>query len=57
MEYLGSDVFVIVECGAAGKVTVRVDGDSALRVGATVGLRFAAKRLHFFDDSGAAVTP
>mgnify|MGYP000748906626 CR=1 FL=1 len=55
VEYLGSDVFLIVECGDVGKVTVRVDGDSALRVGAAVGLRFAAKRLHFFDDRGKAL--
>jgi multiple sugar transport system ATP-binding protein len=55
VEYLGADVFLIVDCGAAGKVTVRVDGDSDARMGAQVGLRFVAKRLHFFDGNGLAL--
>jgi len=32
-----------------------VDGDTSLKVGAIVGLRFAAKWLHFFDDGGTAL--
>jgi len=38
-----------------GKVTVRVDGDSAVRMGEHLGLRFVAKRLHFFDEGGLAL--
>jgi multiple sugar transport system ATP-binding protein len=55
VEYLGADVFLIVDCGAVGKVTVRVDGDSDVRMGEQVGLRFVAKRLHFFDENGLAL--
>jgi multiple sugar transport system ATP-binding protein len=55
VEYLGADVFLIVDCGPVGKVTVRVDGDSTLRMGEAVGLRFAARRLHFFDGAGQAL--
>jgi multiple sugar transport system ATP-binding protein len=55
VEYLGADIFLIVDCGAVGKVTVRVDGDSSVRMGEQVGLRFVAKRLHFFDESGLAL--
>ncbi len=55
VEYLGADIFLIVDCGAVGKITVRVDGDSPVRMGEQLGLRFVAKRLHFFDESGLAL--
>ncbi|SOH95019.1 multiple sugar transport system ATP-binding protein [Monaibacterium marinum] len=55
LEYLGSDTFVIVECGDAGKVTVRINGDTDLRPGQACALQFRADHLHFFDDQGQAV--
>ena len=54
-EYLGADIFLIVDCGAAGKLTVRTDGESTLRPGATVGLTFPEEKRHFFDGSGQAI--
>lgn len=55
LEYLGSDTFVIVECGEAGKVTVRIAGDTDLAPGDPCSLNFQAPHLHFFDESGLAV--
>ncbi|OSP56002.1 ABC transporter ATP-binding protein [Pseudoruegeria sp. SK021] len=54
-EYLGSDTFVIVDCGAEGKITVRESGDTVLRPGDRVGVQCAAEHLHFFDADGQAV--
>ena len=56
-EYLGSDTFVIMACGAQGQITVRLGGDTDLRPGDVRGLRFAPGHLHFFDDAGLAVLP
>ena len=55
LEYLGSDTFVIVECAGAGKVTVRIAGDTALRPGDACSLKFRSEHLHFFDANGLAV--
>jgi multiple sugar transport system ATP-binding protein len=54
-EYLGADTFLIVECGAAGRLTVRTDGVTALRPGAAVGLVFEPDKRHFFDGGGRAI--
>ena len=54
-EYLGADIFLIVDCGAAGKLTVRTDGESALRPGDPVGLVFADEKRHFFGVDGLAI--
>lgn len=54
-EYLGADIFLIVDCGAAGRLTVRTDGESSLRPGDTVGLSFNAEKRHFFDTAGLAI--
>jgi multiple sugar transport system ATP-binding protein len=55
VEYLGADTFLIVECGALGKLTVRTDGAADLRVGARVGLTFPDDKRHFFDAEGRAL--
>ena len=55
LEYLGADTFVIMDCGAAGQVNVRINGDTDLRPGDKAGLDFAEDRLHFFDASEQAV--
>lgn len=38
-----------------GKGTVQVEGDSPVRIGEKIGLRFVAKCLHFFDEGGLAL--
>lgn len=55
VEYLGADTFVLLNCGAAGAVNVRVMGDSDLKTGDKVGLEFAADRCSFFDAQGQAL--
>jgi multiple sugar transport system ATP-binding protein len=54
-EYLGADTFLIVDTDGAGKLTVRTDGETALRPGATVGLHFQHDRRHFFAADGLAI--
>ncbi|MEO1681136.1 MAG: sn-glycerol-3-phosphate ABC transporter ATP-binding protein UgpC [Pseudomonadota bacterium] len=55
LEYLGADTFLIVDCGALGRVTVRTGGDTPLREGERIGLLAEHDRLHFFDAEGLAV--
>jgi len=55
VEYLGSDSFLVVECGELGKITVRITGDIDIKAGATVGLHFDPTRLSFFDAEGLRV--
>ncbi|AWI85051.1 ABC transporter ATP-binding protein [Alloyangia pacifica] len=55
LEYLGADTYVIVDCGAAGKLTVRAIGSTALTPGAPCGLGFAPARIHAFDAGGLAL--
>ncbi len=55
IEYLGADTFLIVDCGAEEKVTVRLNGDTALKPGAKIGLHFPTDKLHFFDENGQAL--
>lgn len=54
LEYLGADTFVIVSCGAAGQVTVRVNGSTAYKPGDAVSLSFSNDQLHAFDTDGLA---
>ncbi|MEC3861022.1 sn-glycerol-3-phosphate ABC transporter ATP-binding protein UgpC [Mesobacterium sp. TK19101] len=55
VEYLGADSFVVVECGALGKLTVRITGDTDLHPGDGVGLGFEATALNFFGTDGLRV--
>ena len=55
VEYLGADCFIILDCGPVGQLTVRVEGETPLKPGDTVGLLFPEDRLHFFDSAGLAV--
>ena len=55
VEYLGSDTFVIVDCGPLGRVTLRAAGDSDLAPGETVALAFPPEAAHFFAADGQAV--
>jgi len=54
LEYLGADSFVIFDCGEAGQVNVRINGETELKPGDRCGLNFAKDRLHFFDADGLA---
>ncbi|MFK7764607.1 MAG: ABC transporter ATP-binding protein, partial [Roseobacter sp.] len=56
LEYLGADTFVILSCGDAGQITVRVNGSSSLKPGDQVGLTFQASDVHAFDAAGLALT-
>ncbi|UWQ17487.1 ABC transporter ATP-binding protein [Jannaschia sp. M317] len=51
-EYLGADTYLIVDCGEAGKLTVRTDGTTDLRPGQTIGLDFSNAPLHYFGADG-----
>ena len=51
-EHLGSDSFLHVEAGEAGRLTVRAPGDFAGRPGDAIALRFDTSRLHRFDTKG-----
>ncbi|APX12196.1 ABC transporter ATP-binding protein [Tateyamaria omphalii] len=54
-EYLGADTFVLLDCGAAGQINVRISGDAGVKVGDAVGLSFDAARTHFFDADGNTI--
>lgn len=55
IEYLGADTFVLLDCGSAGQINVRISGDADLAVGDVVGLTFNAERTHFFDADGNTI--
>ncbi len=54
-EHLGSDSFLHVDGGEAGRLTVRASGDFAGKPGDKVSLKFEPDRIHKFDGSGRAV--
>ena len=55
VEYLGADAYLIIDCGASGKLTVRSDGETSLKPGDVVGLAFEDRKLHFFTADGIAL--
>ncbi len=55
VEFLGADTFLLLDCGAAGQVTVRVPGDSVSEAGDKVGLKFDADKVIYFDEDGLAI--
>jgi len=55
LEYLGADTYVIMSCGEAGQITVRVNGNTSHKPGDRAGLAFAPQQIHGFDSSGLAV--
>ncbi len=56
VEYLGSDTFLLVDCGAMGSLSVRINGDSNLQPNDQIGLQFDPARCTFFDTEGLAVS-
>ncbi|MEP1611484.1 MAG: ABC transporter ATP-binding protein [Roseobacter sp.] len=55
LEYLGADTFIIMSCGDAGQITVRVNGNTHLVPGDTAGLKFLPEHRHAFDAQGTAI--
>jgi len=54
-EYLGSDFFHYVDCGALGTLTVRTDGATEDIEGQTIGLSFSGEDLHLFDETDRSI--
>ncbi|MCK0168097.1 ABC transporter ATP-binding protein [Jannaschia sp. S6380] len=55
IEYLGAESYVIAECGDAGRVTMRLTGDTDLTPGAPLRMTAAPTDVHRFDADGMAV--
>ena len=55
IEYLGSDTFIILDCGLYGRLTARVNGATDFNLGDTCGLNFHNQRLHYFNDKGSSL--
>ncbi|MFK7945009.1 MAG: ABC transporter ATP-binding protein [Paracoccaceae bacterium] len=55
LEYLGADTFVIMSCGDAGQITVRVNGSTSFVPGDQIDLKFEQENLHAFDSSGLSL--
>lgn len=55
LEYLGADTFVIMSCGEAGQITVRVNGSATCKPGDKAGLAFSKADTHAFDQDGLAI--
>ena len=54
-EYLGSDTFLYVDCGKAGRLIVRVAEIEAGMRGKEIGLKFRPEKLHFFNEAGDVI--
>ncbi len=55
LEYLGADTFLIVDAGALGQLTVRVDGDTGIQEGQRIGIIAPPERLRYFGEDGKAI--
>jgi len=55
LEYLGADTFVIMSCGDAGQITVRLGGTASCKPGDKAGLAFGKADTHMFDADGLAI--
>ncbi|MGL4528328.1 MAG: ABC transporter ATP-binding protein [Aestuariivirga sp.] len=54
-EHLGSDSFLHVDAGEAGRLTVRATGEYAGKPGDKLQLKLDPARIHRFDDKGRAL--
>jgi multiple sugar transport system ATP-binding protein len=54
-EHLGSDSFLHVDAGEAGRLVVRADGDFAKKPGDSIAISPVASRLHRFNENGLAI--
>jgi multiple sugar transport system ATP-binding protein len=57
IEYLGSDLSLFVDAGAAGRIIVRAPGHLRVTPDQTVGLGFSPALAHLFDAQGHRVGP
>jgi len=55
VEYLGADTFILLDCGELGQMSVRVAGETDLKLAQTVGLQFINSHTHFFDRAGKSL--
>jgi multiple sugar transport system ATP-binding protein len=55
VEYLGAESYVIADCGAAGRITMRVTGEAGLSPGDPIRMTAAGNDVHRFDGSGHAL--
>lgn len=55
IEYLGSDTFIILDCGLYGRLIARVNGATDFNPGDTCGLNFQNQRVHYFNDKGSSL--
>ena len=55
IEYLGSDTFIILDCGLYGRLIVRVNGATDFNPGDTCGLNFQNQRVHYFNNKGSSL--
>ncbi len=55
-EHLGSDSFLHVDAGDAGRLVVRAPGEFAGKPGDKIGLKPHMDRIHRFDTAGLAIT-
>ena len=55
IEYLGSDTFIILDCGLYGRLTARVNGATDFNPGDTCGLNFQNQGVHYFNDKGSSL--
>ncbi|MEL6609157.1 MAG: ABC transporter ATP-binding protein [Pseudomonadota bacterium] len=55
VEYLGAESYIIVDCGAAGQVTLRVPGESPHQVGDAVTLTADEAHVHVFGQDGGVL--
>ena len=54
-EHLGSDTFIYAEGDDVGQMTVRADGEAALKTGDTIFLTPQEPRVHKFDQDGRRI--
>ncbi|WP_319517599.1 ABC transporter ATP-binding protein [uncultured Martelella sp.] len=54
-EYLGSDTYLHVDCGDAGRLIIRVAEIDADIRGKDIGLSFRPDKLHFFNEAGLSL--
>ena len=55
VEQLGGETFVYASTPGLPQITLRQDGQTRLKRGDTVAIRFAPGQLHLFDEAGTAV--
>ncbi|QQM31288.1 ABC transporter ATP-binding protein [Martelella lutilitoris] len=55
VEYLGSDTFLYVDCGEAGRLIVRADEVEDNIRGQDIGLSFRDRHIHVFNEAGLSL--